>query len=327
MLRVREWSWACKRLPSSALVALAGVAVAGCWPASDPVEGTGLAAFDYASAGSHGSCAPGSKSGEAGATDELKSGSGIVYNVRTPSNYDSTFAHPLLMVFAPAGRSAEGNEAFTHITHLGTMNGFVVVYTTHQPMSVETVKKLAMLPNEIADKWCIDINRVYATGHSDGGTVSTALALLDDTRGHLAGIAPSAAGFSATDFETFKCPSAPFPVMVMHSSWDMLFPGWGAQAVKWWAACNGCDMAKPPLPAGEKCVAYQSCATGGATRYCEGSGWHGEWPGLEAEIVRFFESDGSVSPSATEGLTGDESRAAMRWSSGQRSGEKRTVSR
>jgi len=327
MLLGREWSCAYRRLCSSALVALIGGAVAGCWPASDAVEGTEIVAFDYASASHHGSCARGSKLGEAGATDGLKSGDDIVYNVRTPSNYDPTFAHPLLMAYAAAGQSALQNESRTKLTTEATRNGFVVAYAAHDPMSVETVKKLAKLPNEIADKWCIDINRVYATGHSDGGTVSTAIALLDDTRGRLAGIAPSAAGFSATDFETFKCPSAPFPVMVMHSSWDMLFPGWGAQAAKWWAACNGCDMAKPPLPAGEKCVAYQSCATGGETRYCEGSGWHGDWPGLEAEIVRFFESDGNVSPSATEGLTGNGSRAAMRRSLGQRSGEKRTVSR
>jgi polyhydroxybutyrate depolymerase len=327
MLLGREWSCACRPLRSSALAALIGGTVAGCWPASDSAEGLNIVAFDYASASRHGSCPQGSKSGEAGATDGLKSGSGIVYNVRTPSNYDPTFAHPLLMVYAAGGLSASRNESLTKFTTAATRNGFVVAYTAHNPMSVETVEKLAKLPNEIADRWCIDIHRVYATGHSDGGTVSTAIALLDDTRGLLAGIAPSAAGFAAKDFESFKCPSAPLPVMVMHSSWDMLFPGWGAQAAKWWAACNGCDLAKPPRPAGETCVAYQACATGGSTRYCEGSRLHGAWPGLEAEIIRFFESGGHIAPSATESLTGNETRSATRGPVGRRSGEERTVSR
>jgi polyhydroxybutyrate depolymerase len=325
MPHCREWCWAYKRLFGAALVALVGGAVAGCWPFSDSAAGTEIASFDYASAARHGSCAAGTRSGEPGATDGLESSLGVRYNVRAPSNYDATFAHPLLMVFAPAGRSAEGNESFTHLTRLGTENGFVVVYSAHRPMSMETVKTLAELPVEVAKTWCIDLSQVYATGHSDGGTVSTAIALLDDTRGLLAGIAPSAAGFAATDFETFKCPAAPFPVMVMHSSWDALFPGWGAQAAKWWAACNHCDLEKPLLPAGDKCVAYQSCATGGLTRYCEGSGWHGTWPGLEAEIVRFFVSGGGVGPSAT--LTGNLHRSALRGPIAPRSGEERMVSR
>ncbi len=302
-------------------------ALAGCSQSSDPAEGVDIAQFDYATAGRHGTCEAGTKLGEAGATDNQQSIDGIWYNVRTPRNYDPTFAHPLLMVYAAGGMSAAKNESLTHLTTEATRNGFVVGYPTHRPMTLDTVKELAKLPNEIADKWCIDSHRVYATGHSDGGTVSTAIALLDDTKGLLAGIAPSAAGFSATDFETFKCPSAPFPVMVMHSSWDTLFPGWGAQASKWWAACNGCDLAKPPLPAGEKCVAYQACAAGGPTRYCEGSRWHGAWPGLEAEIVRFFVSGDDVAPSVTGSLTGNESRAAMQGQFERRRGDERTVRR
>jgi polyhydroxybutyrate depolymerase len=273
-----------------------------------------IASFDYASADRHGSCKPGAKVGQAGKTDGLKSSLDVHYNVRAPSNYDATFAHPLLMVYAPAGSSAAGNETLTHLTRMATENGFVVVYTAHLSMSVETVQTLAKLPKEVAETWCIDLDQVYATGHSDGGTVSTAMALLDETRGTLAGIAPSAAGFRRTDFESFRCPSSPFPVMVMHGSDDWLFRGWGAQAAKWWAACNGCDMTKPPTEAGDECVAHQGCAAGGPTLYCEGPRSHREWPELGSEIVRFFHaSDAKTSLRRSPGkLAGEMSRAPTR---------------
>jgi polyhydroxybutyrate depolymerase len=45
-------------------------------------------------------CPAGTRSGLVGATDGKVSVEGIKYMVRTPSNYEATFAHPLLMVYA-----------------------------------------------------------------------------------------------------------------------------------------------------------------------------------------------------------------------------------
>jgi polyhydroxybutyrate depolymerase len=265
---------------------------AACSPASNSGEGLDIAAYDYSGAGRHMVCEKGAKTGAAGATDGLLSPEGIRYNVRTPVNYDAGIAHPLLVVYAPAGASARQNEALTRLTRAATREGFILAYASHRSMSVETVKKLAMLPAGVAGQWCIDLRRVYATGHSDGGTVSTAIAVLDETKGIAAGIAPSAAGFSAKDFEALKCPASPLPVMVMHGKHDRLFPGWGAQAAAWWAACNGCDRSTPPEPDGKRCVAYRGCAAGGPTRYCESEQSHAEWPGLNEVLVRFLRHGG-----------------------------------
>lgn len=289
----REWCCVQERRSSWIFGAVIAVACAGCSPSSQPPAGTEIAAFDYdAGVARHASCKPGTRMGAAGNTDGLRSSEEIDYIVRTPSNYDPTFAHPLLVVYAAAGVGAAQNEQLIHLTSAATSAGFVIAYTGHRPMSVDIVHQLAKVPSEIAAKWCIDRNRVYATGHSDGGTVSTAVALLEETRGTFAGIAPSAAGFQRSDFETFKCPSAPIPVMIMHSSWDMLFPGWGAQAAKWWAACNGCDVARPPDRSDAQCVTYQGCADNGVTRYCEGTGWHSQWPDLGAQLIHFLASHG-----------------------------------
>lgn len=206
--------------------------------------------------------------------------------VRTPLNYDATFAHPLLMVYAPAGQSRWASERFVELTTMATGAGFVVAYADHRRLDIPAIEQLGRIPELVAKDWCIDQKRVYVTGHSDGGTVSVGLAVLDKTKEIPAAIAPSAAGWTDKDLEAFQCRSS-IPVMIMHSKNDSLFPGWGAQTSAWWAGCNHCDVTKTrPVEGG--CRAYQGCASGGATLYCEGTGGHRDWPNLNRVILEFF---------------------------------------
>ncbi len=57
----------------------------------------------------------------------------IRYLVKAPVNYDATRRHPLLVVFSPAGASAEDSERFTRLTPLATRKGFIVAYVAHRP--------------------------------------------------------------------------------------------------------------------------------------------------------------------------------------------------
>ena len=243
-----------------------------------------LAAFAYTNATGH--CPVGSRPGRGGATDEKVSADGIRYMVRTPSNYDATFAHPLLMVYAPAGQSRWAAERFTGLTTAATGAGFVVAYVDHRQLSVSIIEQLGTIPDLIAKEWCIDEHRVYVTGHSDGGTASLMLSVLEKTKKMPAAIAPSAAGVTGKDLDAFRCP-APIPVMIMHSKNDSLFPGWGAQTSAWWAGCNHCDITKTKIIEGG-CRAYQGCASGGATLYCEATGGHRDWPNLNRVMLEFF---------------------------------------
>jgi polyhydroxybutyrate depolymerase len=162
----------------------------------------------------------------------------------------------------------------------------VIVYADHRPLGIPAIEQLGTISGSVAKKWCIDEKRVFVTGHSDGGTASLALAVLDKTKKVPAAIAPSAAGWTGKDLEAYQCP-VPIPVMVMHGANDSLFPGWGAQTSAWWAACNGCDVAKTKKMEGG-CVAYQKCRSGGATLYCEGAGSHRDWPDLNRVMIEFF---------------------------------------
>lgn len=243
-----------------------------------------LEAFSYPNA--NGQCPTGSRSGPAGAIDGKVSSDGIRYMVRTPSNYDATFAHPLLLVYAAAGQSRWATERLTGLTTAATGAGFVVAYVDHRSLSISTIEQLGTIPELVAKDWCIDKHRVNVTGHSDGGTAALMLSVLEKTKKVPAAIAPSAAGVTAKDLDTFQCPAS-IPVMIMHGKNDSLFPGWGAQTSAWWAGCNRCDLNKTKTVEGG-CRAYQHCAQGGVTLYCEGTGSHRDWPNLNRVMLEFF---------------------------------------
>jgi polyhydroxybutyrate depolymerase len=233
-------------------------------------------------------CDPGTKPGIAGASNDEQTAAGIRYMVKTPVNYNSSIAHPLLMVYAPGGRNRYESEEYMYLTQEATAAGFIVAYADHRKMSTETIVELAEVPGHIEKKWCIDKKRIFLTGHSDGGTVAMGIAFLTGTKHIPAAIAPSAAGIRGQDLKEYSCPNS-LPIMVMHSSHDTLFPGYGNEAIQWWAACNGCDNASLVKDA-DGCVTYSGCKNNVATRYCEGTGSHSKWPGNNKAIIDFFRS-------------------------------------
>lgn len=237
-------------------------------------------------------CDSGTKPGTAGASNDEKTSAGIRYMVKTPVNYDSSIAHPLLMVYAPARTNRYEAENFVHLTQEATAAGFIVAYTDHRMMTPETIEELAQIPGLIEQTWCIDKKRIFLTGHSDGGTTAMGIAFLNGTKHIPAAIAPSAVGIRGEDLKEYHCPN-PLPVMVMHSSHDTLFPGYGKEAIQWWTACNGCETASP-VKGADGCVTYRGCKNNVTTRYCEGSGTHLEWPGNNKAIIDFFRSSQGV---------------------------------
>jgi polyhydroxybutyrate depolymerase len=237
-------------------------------------------------------CESGAKPGPAGASDDETTPAGIRYMVKTPVNYNSTIAHPLLMVYAPAGTSRYESETFMSLTQEATAAGFIVAYADNRRLSPKAIEELAEIPGLVEKKWCIEKKRIFLTGHSDGGTVAMGIAFLKDTRHIPAAIAPSAMGIRGEDLKEQSCPN-PLPVMVIHSNRDSLFPGYGKEAIQWWAACNGCERANP-VKDPDGCIAYKGCKNNVATRYCEGTGAHREWPGKNKAIIEFFRSSQNV---------------------------------
>lgn len=243
-------------------------------------------AFSYPAA-LNSACASGDKSGSAGVFKE-KTAKGIAFTVKTPSNYQSFYAHPLLTVFAPSGVPGSLVEKFTGLTKSATKAGFIIVYADSRSMSIESMLELGTIPKQVASKWCVNSAKVFLTGHSDGGTISSALTFLPESPLRAAAIAPSAAGVRGKDLEAYACP-APVSVMVMHGKKDDLFPGFGQEAAQWWAGCNQCGT-KLPAETSSACVIYTDCLENVEVRYCEGEGSHMDWPRINEALISFFEN-------------------------------------
>lgn len=227
-------------------------------------------------------------SGDAGGAGRhrLRSGQGVPYIVVTPRNYDATRAHPLLLVYAPATFSAGLSERFAGLTHEATAGGMVLAYVSSGPkLRTETLRPLAQIPSEVRARWCIDPDRVYATGHSDGGTVALALGALEEFQGTVDAIVVSGAGWQGSDFIGMKCP-APLPVMILHGADDTHFPGFGRDSARWWASCNACNDAAP-APDAQVCVRYRGCAAD--TVYCETPRRHWRWAADAPAVVDFLD--------------------------------------
>jgi len=257
---------------------------AGC---SDP-EAVKASSFDYAAkAGGWPRCdAP--KTGVGQTPGEVKTAGGARVVVKTPTNYHPDVAHPLLVLYAAGGQDAEAAELTYGLTRDATARGFVVAAVDDVQPLPEAVVDLASVPQVVAKSWCIDSSRVFATGHSNGGLYSNAVAFFPDARGNFRAVAPSAAGVRKEDLADYSCPQ-PTPVKIYHGAYDMGFSGWGRGAAEWWAGCNHCE-GKKALESEEGCVAYQGCDKGGETIYCEGPWIHMVWPGRTKEILDFFDN-------------------------------------
>jgi hypothetical protein len=112
--------------PFLAGAACIALLVAGCSRAAPE-----LGAADYAALRLPAACALNEKPGAAGATDRLRTAHDIAYSIRTPRNYDPSRAHPLLVVYAPAGRHRFASEAFYRLTGAATAAGFIVAHPDH----------------------------------------------------------------------------------------------------------------------------------------------------------------------------------------------------
>ena len=234
------------------------------------------------------SCAAGSKTGKVGSENGLLSAGGVKYNVRVPASYKATVGAPLIMVYAAAGGTADNMEPFTGLTSDGNKRGYIVAYVDHvSPNNYSGVQDIAQIPGEIAKKWCVDPARIYMTGHSNGGSVIYIMMARNNWYSHYpAAIAPSAAGLSSATFAQFPCPKTSPPAMVLHSSNDTLFPGFGKDARDWWVKCKTCSKTAKTTSAG--CMGYSGCGDGSEVHYCETSGSHGTWPKLNSAMLDFF---------------------------------------
>jgi polyhydroxybutyrate depolymerase len=222
------------------------------------------------------------------------------YLLHVPPSYAG---EPTALVINLHGAPGTGaiEEMSTGMSPVADARGFVVAYPDggfawHSAPNFggprDDVAFIGALIDHVGETMCIDLARVYATGHSAGGWMVYRLAC--DLSDRLAAVAPVAGGFL---FDPAMCaPARAVPLMHFHGTVDprvpydakstamgppgaMLTPG--VESVAKWAEITGCDA--EPTTTFEKsdwtCLGYGGCAGGADVTLCSIEGMGHPWPG------------------------------------------------
>lgn len=151
------------------------------------------------------------------------------YLLALPDDYDGATAVPLVLDFHGFSNTKEGQDTMTGMSEEGTARGYAVVTPDAlgepqewnafgDPARADDFGFVAALVADLTERLCIDTERIFAAGHSNGSAFTGFLQCRDAPR--LAAIAMVSA------FVPRSCPvEAPIPsVVAVHGSADPLVP-------------------------------------------------------------------------------------------------------
>jgi len=101
------------------------------------------------------------------------------YLLALPDDYDGTVAHPLVFSFHGFSSNKEGQDVYAAMAAEGTARGYVVVTPDAlgdprewnmfgDPAKADDFGFVDALVEDLSQRLCIDAERVYAAGHSNG---------------------------------------------------------------------------------------------------------------------------------------------------------------
>ena len=152
------------------------------------------------------------------------------------------------------------------------------------------------LADDLADRYCVETDRVFATGFSRGGFFANWLGCQIGAERFRA-IAPMAGSIYSTDPSGYGpegfviCPADPAPTILVHGATDTtVVIADGRYARDQWIFEHGCaDVTTPASPS--PCLSYATCTSGGRVDWCEIPGLgHALWPMAGAAVMGFFEA-------------------------------------
>jgi polyhydroxybutyrate depolymerase len=227
--------------------------------------------------------------------------------VHVPTGYTGSTPVPLVLNLHGSGATAADQEGFSGMDGVADADGFMVVYPqglipegsgfdwnvpgeplvgggSVPPGSADDVAFLGDLVRALEASYCIDPNRVYATGFSGGGRMASQLGC--DASGVFAAVAPVSGLRHPT-----PCPATrAVPVIAFHGTADPVDPYGGSGQAYWtysvpqaaadWATQDGCAIAAPTAPgSGYTLTEYAGCSDGAGVELYSLTGEGHEWPG------------------------------------------------
>ncbi|MEW6270027.1 MAG: PHB depolymerase family esterase [Thermodesulfobacteriota bacterium] len=262
-------------LAAAALLALAAVAASSCG--------------DAASSGA-GACA--GKGGVAGTREVTINAGGVErsFVLTVPESALQGRPVPLVTLFHGVFGSAAGIEAVTGFAQKAAEEGFILAAgdgvgrswnagVCCEPAVSENVDDVGFTRDMVAvieSEYCIDPERVYATGFSNGAAMVFRLAC--DAADLFAAFAPVGGSLAL-----FPCePSATRPVQIINNVEDPIVPfALGEFSFGELVKHNSCSAARESveLAPNATCDVAAECAGGATTELCAVTGLGHDWPG------------------------------------------------
>ena len=241
------------------------------------------------------------------------------YRLFVPSSYDASKPLPLVLNFHGFGSTAEEQELYSGFNDVAEDHGFVVVtpdgsgfiqewyvYRFLQLGYVDDFAFVDQVIEEVSDRVCIDEERIYATGISNGGAMTSLLGCQSD---RMAAIAPIA----GSPYRDWRCEeSRPVPVIAFHGTEDGVIPFEGGRVIFTllpvtpvrgnmhdWAVHNGCDLTLHSERIAEDVVleSYTDCEDNAdVLLYVIEGGGH-TWPGTDVNLDLLGETTQSIKAS------------------------------
>ncbi len=258
-----------------------------------------------------------------GAAEGTTQSDGVEFSYRlyVPASYRQDTPAPLVLSFHGFGGTAVEQDDYTGLRDTADKYGFILatpqasgsppewyLYGPIEDGYVDDFAFTVRLIDDLSDRLCIDPNRIYATGLSNGAGMTSLLGCeLDDRLAAIATIAGS-------PFVADRCTGTrPMPIIAFHGTADPLVPfeeqpdtgrpdifRFGARNdMRGWAQHNGCDMTLLSQRIASDVVleSYGNCDEGSDVNlYVIEDGGH-TWPGATREMPDLGKTTHSINAS------------------------------
>jgi polyhydroxybutyrate depolymerase len=227
------------------------------------------------------------------------------YLLTVPTRYSSNDPHPLIVAFHGRTNSNERVRGYYGLDRAA--DDYVIAYpaalqhdtgTYHWSSpgnKISTLRDVAFfdaIVEELADSYCIDMDKIYVVGHSLGAWMANSVAC---SRGDVVRASATVGG----DSMIAPC-AGPAAAFMMHNPNDTLASFYSTEVAKnMRVKTNFCEEGTREIEPSEfKCVEYQGCDGGNTVVWCphevnedrRGAFYPHQWPeGTGQAVVDFFE--------------------------------------
>ncbi|KAK0384290.1 hypothetical protein NLU13_8378 [Sarocladium strictum] len=241
------------------------------------------------------------------------------YSIHLPANYSADDPHPLVLGFhgsSSVGLFFEADTRFSDVADR-TGDGVIMVYPdgiggawAGANYSAATVRQdldfVLDLLSDLRHQYCVDNDKIFATGMSIGGGFVDTIACNETVGGEFAGFAPVAGAFYTDNDENYKkCePSKPVYMMSFNGDKDNSVPYEGGEGSggelpaisEWldrWADRLGCEQSPYTRESADKSyeTEYWNCHKEGRLVHLKLAGRHHSWPSDEPNFSQQLSGD------------------------------------